>query len=178
MSAPPRGPYGGGTTSGRPAPHPGSRGRGAARGSTSSHVRGRGGRGRGAASTTNPKAEGFLQGLQTGSLNKRGSTGNTQLRRGEMVPYMRRKCTEMCSTHSLEARPVPTQPKRYACSASLLIKGPSSATRGMSRSTRGRGAMQDTANTPFVSPPPNNARANPSHKDFMMEMTAKFQDVS
>jgi hypothetical protein len=95
-----------------------------------------------------------------------------------MEPSTRRKRTEMCSRHTLEARFVPTQPRRYAYSAHLLMTGTSSTPRGPSRSTRGRGAMPDRANAPSVQPAHNNARANPSHKDFMMDMTTKFQDVS
>jgi hypothetical protein len=178
MSAPPRGPHGGVTTSGRSTPPPGSRGRGAARGSTSSHLRGRGGRGRGAPSTTNTKVEGLLQGLQAGTFNKRGGAGNDQPGRGEKIPFVPRKGIKMCSTHNLGAHFGSAQAKHYTSSACLLEKGRSSTSRGPSRSSRGRGAVVGRANAPFIQPSGNTARANPSHKDFMTEMTTKFQDVS
>jgi hypothetical protein len=101
MSAPPRGPHGGGTTSGRSTPPPGSRGRGTGQGSASGQFRGRGGRGRGTPSTTNPKAEGLLQGLQTGNLNKRGDSSGVRAGRGEIIPSILRKRLEMFSRPSL-----------------------------------------------------------------------------
>jgi len=104
MSAPPRGPHGGGTTSGRSTPPPGSRGRGAGQGSSSGQFRGRGGRGRGAPSATNPKAEGLLQGLQTGNLNKRGDSSSVRAGRGETMPSHTSQATgNMLETWSWEA---------------------------------------------------------------------------
>src|SRR4051812_21613859 len=97
MSAPPRGPHVGGTTSGRSTPPPGSRGRGAGQASASGQFRGRGGRGRGTPSGTNPKAEGLLQGLQTGNLKR----GGVRAGRGEIMPSVLRKRLEMCSRPSL-----------------------------------------------------------------------------
>jgi hypothetical protein len=38
--------------------------------------------------------------------------------------------------------------------------------------------MANRASAPSVQPSTTTARANPPHKDFMTEMTAKFQDVS
>jgi hypothetical protein len=177
MSAP-RGPHGGGPTSGRSTPPPGSRGRGAGRDNTSSQFRGRGGRGRGTPLTTNPKAEGLLQGLQTGSFNKRGGSGSTQPGRGERILSLPRKRTEMCSKPNPGARFVPTQPRHFSSLACLPKKGRSSAPRDPSRSTRGHGAILNRANASFVQSSNTTARANPSQKDFMTEMTTKFQDVS
>ena len=178
MSAPPRGPHGGGTTSGRSTPPPGTRGRGAGRGSTSSQFRGRGGRGRDALPATNLKAEGLLQGLQTGSLNKRGGPGITQPGRGEKTPSMSRKRTGMCLIPNLGAPSRSAQRRHFQSSACLHKKGRSSTSRGPSRSIRGRGAMASQANASLGQSPSTVARTNPSHKDFMTEMTKKFQDVS
>jgi hypothetical protein len=97
MSAPLRGSHGGGTTNGRSTPPPGSRGRGAGQGSASGQFRGRGGRGRGTPSTMNPKAEGLLQGLQTGNLNKRGDSSGVRAGRGEITPSILHKRLEMFS---------------------------------------------------------------------------------
>ena len=173
MSAPPRGPHGGGTASGRSTPPPGSRGRGAGQGSASGQFRGRGGRGRGTPSATNPKAEGLLQGLQSGNLNKRGDSSSVRAGRGETMPSILRKRLEICSRLSL-GRHVLSQ-TRQLC---LPSKGRSSTLRGPSRSTRGRGTMANRASAPSVQFSTTTARANPLHKDFMTEMTAKFQDVS
>jgi hypothetical protein len=101
MSAPPRGPHAGGTMSGRPTLPPGSRGRGPGRGNTSAQLRGRGGRGRDAASTMNPKAEGLLQGLQTGSLNKRGESSGARAHRGESTLSMPCRHLGVCPRLSL-----------------------------------------------------------------------------
>jgi len=177
MSAPPRGPHGGGTTSGRSTPPPGSRGRGAGQGSSSGQFRGRGGRGRGTPSATNPKAEGLLQGLQTGNLNKRGDSSSVRAGRGETMPSILRKRLEMCSRPGL-GRHVLSQTRQLPSTICLPSKGRSSTLRGPSRSTRGRGTMANRASAPSVQSSTTTARANPPHKDFMTEMTAKFQDVS
>ena len=164
--------------SGRSTPPPGSRGRGAGRGNTSGQPRGRGGRGRGAESTTNRKAEGRLQGLETGSLNKRGESSSARAGRGEIMPPMPRKRMEWCSGHSPGNHFVLSQPEQPMTSACLPKKGRSATPRGPSQSMRARAAMAGQANASFVQPSTAAPRANPSHKDFMTEMTTKFQYVS
>ena len=178
MSAPPRGP-GGGTTGGRATPPHGPRGRGAGRGSTLGQPMGRGGRARGAGSTMNARAEGLLQNLQAGSLNKRGESSGARAGRGERKQSLPRERVALCPRPSLGNQIVLSQkmqpPSTTAC---LPKKGRSSAPWGPSRSTRGRGATARRANAPLVQTSSSTARANPSHKDFMSEMTNKFQDVS
>jgi hypothetical protein len=179
MSAPPRGPHGGGTTSGRSTPPPGSRGRGAGQASASGQFRGRGGRGRGTPPATNLKAEGLLQGLQTGNLNKRGDSSSVRAGRGETIPSMLRRRLEMCSRPDLGRHTVVSQTKQLPhLQYAYHHEGRSSTLRGPSRSTRGRGAMANRASAPAVQSSTTAARTNPSQKDFMAEMTAKFQDVS
>ena len=100
MSAPARGPRGG-TTGGRATPPQGPRGRDAGRGSTLGQLRGQGGRGRGAGSTMNARAEGLLQGLQAGSLNKRGESGGARAGRGERKQSLPRERVALCPRPSL-----------------------------------------------------------------------------
>ena len=179
MSAPLRGPHGGGSTSGRSTPPPGSRGRGTARGSAFSQSRGRGTRGRAASSTSASKAEGVLQGLQSGTLIKRGgSGGSTQPGRGEETPSMPYRRLRICSTSNLGARLVSTPPRQNASSLGLLKEGRPTTPRGTPRPTRGRGATASTGNILSAEGLDNTVRENPSHKDFMAEMTTKFQMVS
>ena len=163
---------------GRSTPPSGPRGRGAGRSSTSGHTRGRGGRGRGALSATNPRAEGLLQGLQNGSLNKRGESGSARAGRGEKQQSLPRRRTALCPRPSLGNQTVLSQTKQPTSSACLPKKGRSSTPQGPSRSTQGRGATASRANNPLVQTSNSAARANPSQKDFMTEMSTKFQDVS
>ena len=176
MSAP-RAARGGGTTSGRSTPPPGSRGRGALRGSASQQFRGGGGRGSGAPGPTNPKAEGLLQGLQSGSLNKKPTTQHDHppSGRGKMIPFtslrkivLQNRATSMPQAHLTQPNPL------FACSGNLPIKGRTSTPRGPSRSTRGRGNLSNASTTPFARPSSQAGNMIPAQSD----NTARYSIVS
>ncbi len=168
MSAP-RAARGGSTTSGRSNPPPGSRGRGTARGSTPQQFRGGRGRGSGAPGPTNPRAEGLLQGLQTGSLNKKPPTTHAHppSGRGKKIQFVPlcRIALEICAasqqshTHPAPPTPLPTR------SGNLPIKGRAFIPRGPSRPTRGRGSLSNTSITPSARPSSQAGGMAPAQSD-------------
>lgn len=177
MSAP-RAPRGSSGTNGRSTPPPGFRGRGTGRSSVSTPFKGRG-RGNGAAPSTNIRAEGLLQGLQSGSLNKKpmAETGNTQAGRGEKRPSVGKLPTELCLATSAEQQ-LKARAKQSLRSARLPLKGRTSTPRGPAQSHRGRGNLGNASITQSTRASTSSGSANPSHKDYMAEMTTKFQAVS
>jgi hypothetical protein len=94
------------------------------------------------------------------------------------MPSILRKRLGMCSRPSLGRHALVSQTRQLPSTIYLPNKGRSSTLRGPSRSTRGRGTMANRASAPSVQSSTTHARANPSQKDFMTEMTAQFQDVS
>ena len=168
MSAP-RAARGGSTTNGRSTPPPRSRERATARGSTPQQLRG--GRGRGSATLglTNARAEGLLQGLQSGSLNKKPPTthGHPQSGRGkktQFVPLCRitlEKCAASPHFHAQPKQPT-SLPVR---SGNLPIKGRASTPRGPSRSGRGRGTLSSASTTPSARPSSQAGGIAPAQSD-------------
>lgn len=177
--SPPRAPRGGGTNSGRSTTPSGLRGRGTGRSSTPTPSRGGRGRASGGAPETNPKAEGLLQGLQNGSLNKKSTPqrGSSEGGRGKKLPPLLQHVLENNTTKKSQAQlTATTQPVRR--SAGLPVKGRSSAPRGSSQPIRGRANPTNAPITQFTRPSSTAGDEAYSQKEYMDQQNARYKIVS
>ena len=175
MSAPPRGPHGGG----RSNPIFGSRGRATGRGTPSSRFTTSRGRGRGAApATTNSRAEGLLQGQQAGNTFTRAASSTMGNGRGtKRTVSLQRRAVETSCARANAAAARNSNPVQFNPTACLPTQGRTTTPRGPTRGARGRGASSQTFGNPSATPP-RPPSPLPFSSNATNDVESRFQQVS